>query len=164
MTTPAKTRVLFVCLGNICRSPAAEGLFIDHVAKAGQSDRIDIDSAGTGGWHAGELPDARMRKAAASRGIELVSRARQVRRDDFEKFDLIVAMDRDNLAHLKTLGRAKPGQLFLLSELLGPEWDADVPDPYYGGPEGFETVLDMLNAAMPALLDRALLVDRPNAG
>lgn len=154
--TPAKTRVLFVCLGNICRSPAAEGLFLDHVAKAGHGERIEIDSAGTGGWHAGDLPDARMRQAASSRGIQLVSRARQVRRDDFAKFDLIVAMDRDNLAHLKALSKARPGQLFLLSELLGPEWPADVPDPYYGGPEGFEKVLDMLEAAMPALLDRSL--------
>ncbi len=144
-------------MGNICRSPAAEGLFLDHVAKAGHQDRIEIDSAGTGGWHAGDLPDSRMRKAAASRGIRLESRARQVRRGDFEEFDLIVAMDRDNLAHLNAMGRARPGQLFLLSELLGPEWDTDVPDPYYGGPEGFETVLDMLAAAMPALLDRALL-------
>lgn len=149
-------RVLFVCLGNICRSPAAEGLFLDHVAKSGHGHRIAIDSAGTGGWHAGDLPDARMRQAAARRGIRLESRARQVRRDDFEKFDLIVAMDRDNLADLAALGRARPGQLFLLSELLGPEWPEDVPDPYYGGPEGFEKVLDMVTAALPALLDRAL--------
>lgn len=155
-TLDGKIRVLFVCLGNICRSPAGEGLFIAHVAAAGQGARIEIDSAGTGGWHAGELADERMRGAAARRGVELLSRARKVRARDFEDFDLIVAMDRRNLADLEAMARARPGQLLLLSELLGKEWPVDVPDPYYGGPEGFERVLDMLAAAMPALLDRAL--------
>ncbi len=149
-----KTRVLFVCLGNICRSPAAEGVFATAVKAAGRSAEIDIDSAGTGNWHGGELADPRMRKAAARRGIELTSRARQVRPADFDEFDLIVAMDRDNLKNLEAMRKAKPGQLFLLSDLLGSEWPVDVPDPYYGGPEGFERVLDMLAAAMPALLEQ----------
>jgi protein-tyrosine phosphatase len=155
-TIDGKVRVLFVCMGNICRSPAGEGLFIAHVAAAGQTEKFEIDSAGTGGWHAGDLADPRMRQAAARRGVKFESRARQVKVKDFEAFDLIVAMDRQNLAHLQAMGRARPGQLFLLSELLGPEWPRDVPDPYYGGPEGFEKVLDMLDAAMPALLERAL--------
>jgi protein-tyrosine phosphatase len=155
-TIDGKVRVLFVCMGNICRSPAGEGLFIAHVAAAGQADKFEVDSAGTGGWHAGDLADPRMRQAAARRGVRLESRARQVKVKDFESFDLIVAMDRQNLAHLESMGRARPGQLFLLSELLGPEWPRDVPDPYYGGPEGFEKVLDMLDAAMPALLERGL--------
>ena len=152
----APTRVLFVCLGNICRSPAAEGLFLHHLKQEGLEDQIEVDSAGTGGWHAGERADPRMRQAAQSRGVELPSRARQVQRQDFELFDLIVAMDRDNLAHLRQLAKARPGQLFLFSELLGKEWPQDVPDPYYGGPEGFETVLDMLTAGLPALTQRAL--------
>jgi protein-tyrosine phosphatase len=160
-TVDGKIRVLFVCMGNICRSPAGEGLFIAHVAAAGHSGRIEIDSAGTGGWHAGDLADPRMREAAARRGVDLQSRARQVKVRDFETFDLIVAMDRQNLAHLQQMGRARPGQLFLLSELLGKGWPADVPDPYYGGPEGFEEVLDMLEAAMPALLERALAAAGP---
>lgn len=156
-TLDGKIRVLFVCLGNICRSPAGEGLFIAHVNGSGQAARFEIDSAGTGGWHAGELADERMRRAAARRGVELASRARQVRPRDFDDFDLIVAMDRKNLADLAAMKRARPGQLVLLSELLpGSEWPADVPDPYYGGPEGFDQVLDMLTAAMPALLERAL--------
>jgi len=156
-TIEGKIRVLFVCLGNICRSPAGEGLFIAHVSSAGHAEKFEIDSAGTGGWHAGELADERMRKAASGRGVELLSRARKVRVKDFEDFDLIVAMDRENLAHLQAMGRARPGQLFLLSDLLaGGNWPVDVPDPYYGGPEGFERVLDMLGAAMPALLERAL--------
>ena len=157
---PDPTRVLFVCLGNICRSPAAEGVFLAHLAARGLGHRIEVDSAGTGGWHAGDLPDPRMRAAAARRGLALTSRARQVRRDDFARFDLIVAMDRDNLANLEALGRARPGQLFLLSELLGPDWPIDVPDPYYGGPAGFDKVLDMLEAAMPALLERTLALSR----
>jgi protein-tyrosine phosphatase len=155
-TIDGKVRVLFVCMGNICRSPAGEGLFIAHVAAAGLADKFEIDSAGTGGWHAGDPADPRMRQAAARRGVKLESRARQVKTKDFESFDLIVAMDRQNLAHLESMGRARPGQLFLLSELLGPAWPRDVPDPYYGGPEGFEKVLDMLDAAMPALLERGL--------
>lgn len=152
----APTRVLFVCLGNICRSPAAEGLFLHHLVQEGLEGQIEVDSAGTGGWHAGDLADARMRQAARARGVELQSRARQVKREDFELFDLIVAMDRDNLAHLRRLGKSRPGQLFLFSELLGEGWPEDVPDPYYGGPEGFETVLDMLSAGLPALTQRAL--------
>lgn len=161
-TLDGKIRVLFVCLGNICRSPAGEGLFIAHVNGSGHAERFEIDSAGTGGWHAGELADERMRRAASQRGVELISRARQVRPRDFDAFDLIVAMDRKNLADLAAMKRARPGQLVLLSELLpGSEWPADVPDPYYGGPEGFDQVLDMLTAAMPALLERALAASAP---
>lgn len=167
---PEKKRILFVCLGNICRSPAAEGLFADYVAAAGDGDRVEVDSAGTGGWHRGELADPRMRRAASTRGCELKSRARQVQAADFARFDLIVAMDRENLANLQTLrgqqarqlplvGDTRAGEVRLLGEFLPPGWPTDVPDPYYGGDEGFEQVLDMLSAACPALLE-TLLAER----
>jgi protein-tyrosine phosphatase len=165
-----KKRILFVCLGNICRSPAAEGLFADYVTAAGYADQVEIDSAGTGGWHRGELADPRMRRAASNRGCELTSRARQVQVADFTRFDLIVAMDRENLANLQRLrgqkarqlpliGDTRAGEVRLLSEFLPAGWPQDVPDPYYGGDEGFEQVLDMLSAACPALLE-ALLAER----
>jgi protein-tyrosine phosphatase len=162
-----KKRILFVCLGNICRSPAAEGLFANHVKAAGYADSIEIDSAGTGNWHRGALADPRMRRAASNRGCELTSRARQVQVADFTRFDLIVAMDRENLAVLRALrgnrarqlpliDGARAGEVRLLSEFLPPGWPQDVPDPYYGDEAGFEQVLDMLSAACPALLEALL--------
>ncbi|SFI07831.1 low molecular weight protein-tyrosine-phosphatase [Albimonas pacifica] len=147
------TRLLFVCLGNICRSPAAEG-----VARAMAQARglaVEIDSAGTGGWHAGDPPDPRMREAALRRGYDLSAlRARQVRRADFAAFDHILAMDADNLAALE---RARPADAraalsLMLSHADLPE--REVPDPYYGGPQGFDHVLDLLEAAVAGLLDR----------
>lgn len=144
-------RVLFVCLGNICRSPSAEGVFRAFVAERGLGAQVEVDSAGTGVWHAGELPDPRSRQAAAKRGYRLDSRARQVEADDFQRFDLIVAMDRDNLRTLHAMrqGRAR---VCLLSEFLPPGSPPDVPDPYYGGTRGFEQVLDMIEAACEPLL------------
>lgn len=145
-------KVLFVCLGNICRSPAAEGVFQHLVNEAGFAGSIGVDSAGTLGYHTGKPADARMRQAAAGRGYELLSRARQVQQNDLDEFDLIVAMDRSNLAELQAMHSAPAGRLCLLSDFLPDRQPLDVPDPYYGGTEGFEKVLDLLELASPAIL------------
>jgi protein-tyrosine phosphatase len=142
-------RVLFVCMGNICRSPTAEGVMRHLLAERGLEDEIEVQSAGTGGWHAGSPPDARSTRAAAARGITLEGAARQVTRADFEDFDLLVAMDRDNLADLRAI--APPGTEHKIRLLLGE--GRDVPDPYYGGPHGFENVLDLVETACEQLLD-----------
>jgi protein-tyrosine phosphatase len=139
--------VLFVCLGNICRSPTAEGVFRHLVNDEGLADRIEIESAGTGDWHIGSPPDERATAAAARRGITLAGSARQVTPQDFEDFDLLLAMDSANLADL--LRMAPPGteqkvRLFA---------DVDVPDPYYGGDSGFDDVLDLVDDASRRLLD-----------
>jgi protein-tyrosine phosphatase len=144
------TSVLFVCLGNICRSPLAEGVFRTTVEKAGLSDRFLIDSAGTGGWHAGDPPDPRSIEVAARHGIDLTAqRARQVTDRDFEKFSIILAMDSDNLSTLKSRTRkGHPGlRLFLNSP------PTNVPDPYYGGEDGFEQVYQMIVGGSQTLLN-----------
>lgn len=151
---PRQLRVLFVCMGNICRSPAGECVFRHYVREHGQAGTIDIDSAGTIGYHAGEPPDRRMIDAARQRGYTMTGAARQVRREDLDAFDLVVAMDRQNLRDLKALART-PEQLariHLLTEFQPNAPGPDVPDPYYGGPEGFDTVLDMIEEACPTLL------------
>lgn len=149
--------VLFVCLGNICRSPTAHGVFAHMVNRSGLDDVIRVESAGTGGWHIGSAPDPRTCAAAALRGYDLTAqRARQVGAEDFETFDLVLAMDRKNLADLRQL-RASHGnrgvlpQLFLeaFGERPGP---MDVPDPYYGGDDGFDHVLDLVEVASRNLL------------
>jgi protein-tyrosine phosphatase len=142
-------RILFVCMGNICRSPTAEGVMRHLLAQRGLEGEIEVQSAGTGGWHAGSPPDARSARAAAARGITLEGAARQVTRADFHDFDLLVAMDRDNLRDL--LAIAPPGTEHKVRMLLA--GDRDVPDPYYGGPHGFENVLDLVEAACEQLLD-----------
>jgi protein-tyrosine phosphatase len=148
-------RLLFVCLGNICRSPTAEGVMRALVAEAGLGERIELDSAGTGGWHVGESPDGRATAAARRRGIALAGAARQVRPRDFDQFDLILAMDQSNQRDLRELApdedtRAK---VRLLREFdPAADGDLDVPDPYYGGPGGFDKVLDLVQAACAALL------------
>jgi protein-tyrosine phosphatase len=150
-------RLLFVCLGNICRSPTAEGVMRALVREAGLEERIELDSAGTGSWHVGEPPDARATQFARARGIALGGAARQVRGEDFEEFDLILAMDGSNLRNLRRLaprGGAR-AQVRLLREFdPAAEGDLDVPDPYYGGPGGFEEVLDLVHAACVSLLER----------
>jgi protein-tyrosine phosphatase len=147
------TRVLFVCLGNICRSPAAEGVFRHLAAEAGIEDQFVIESAGTGAWHTGELADRRMRKAAAERGIDLTSRARQVTPADFDTFDQILAMDSSNLLDLQAIAPKKHAATLRLFRDLDPDAPgADVPDPYYGGPEGFDEVLDIVTRAGRVLL------------
>ncbi|HEV2997758.1 MAG TPA: low molecular weight protein-tyrosine-phosphatase [Solirubrobacteraceae bacterium] len=158
--------ILFVCLGNICRSPTAEGVMRELVSRAGLQERIELDSAGTGAWHVGESPDARARAAARARGIELESRARQVDRGDFERFDLILAMDRSNLADLRRVAPEGPtrARLALLRE-FDPRslarGELEVPDPYHGGPRGFEAVLDLVEAACAGLLARIDLARSP---
>lgn len=143
-------RILFVCMGNICRSPAAEGVFLHQLNAAGMSKRVEVDSAGTTNYHQGEPADKRMRAAAANRGYVLESLARGVVEEDFDHFDLIVAMDEANLADLLRSGGSAEAVLF--SEYLGDEWPREVPDPYYGGDAGFEQVLDMLEAGCGPLL------------
>ena len=147
-------KILFVCLGNICRSPTAEGVFRKLVADAGLRDRVTIDSAGTGNWHVGELPDPRTREAAARRGIVLDHHARQLVAADLDRFDLLLAMDGSNLAAIARLarGRTTPRYALLLSFDPDATPDADVPDPYAGGTDGFELVLDQCERACRGLL------------
>ena len=144
--------VLFVCLGNICRSPAAEGVMLDVVDNAGLSDAVQVDSAGTGGWHVGNMADSRMRAAANRRGYDLQSRARQVTADDIEQFDLVIAMDQSNLENLKRLAVGRADNIHMLGEYLDADNPPDVPDPYYGGEAGFDQVLDMIERACPEIL------------
>jgi protein-tyrosine phosphatase len=150
-----KVRVLFVCMGNICRSPLAEGIFRDLVRRAGLQHRIEIDSAGLGDWHAGELPDPRTRAVAARRGLELTTRARQILPGDLDSFDLVIAMDEENVRGLDRLrARAKRStEVRRLREFDDEADHLDVPDPYYGGDDGFERVHDMVERACIALLD-----------
>jgi len=149
-------RLLFVCLGNICRSPTAEGVMRDLVDQAGLSEQIAIDSAGTGHWHVGEPPDPRAADAAAARGIQLEGKARRFRGDDFQDFDLILAMDESNREELLELApdAAARDKVRLLREFdpASPGEDLDVPDPYGGGSRGFEVVLDQVTAACQGLL------------
>jgi protein-tyrosine phosphatase len=150
-------RILFVCMGNICRSPTAEGVMRRLVREAGLEDRVELDSAGTGGWHAGEPPDARATAAAARRGTTLEGAARQVTVDDFDRYDLLLAMDGSNLHELRQLAPdAEAGARARLLREFDPgsagAVDLDVPDPYYGGSRGFDTVLDLVEAACRGLL------------
>jgi protein-tyrosine phosphatase len=141
------TRLLFVCLGNICRSPTAEAVMRRLVAQRGLGAEIEVASAGTGAWHVGDPPDARAAEAARRRGVTLVGGARQVVQADFEDFDLLLAMDRENARELRRI--APPGAGHKVRMLA----DADVPDPYYSGANGFETVLDIVEIACESLLD-----------
>ncbi|MDP3816271.1 low molecular weight protein-tyrosine-phosphatase [Pseudomonas sp.] len=146
-------RVLFVCLGNICRSPTAEGVLRHKLREAGLEGCIEVDSAGTGDWHVGKAPDSRTRQAALQRGYDLSAlRGRQVEAADFQRFDLILAMDSNNLSNLQ---RLRPGNAAAELDLLLRRYQLaldEVPDPYYGGEEGFEQVLDLLEQACDALL------------
>lgn len=148
-------RVLFVCLGNICRSPLAEGVFRHLVHERGLGDRVRIDSAGTGAWHVGEGPDRRSVAVAREHGIELEGQqARQVTKVDFQTFDLVIAMDRENLQNLRGLPGDDQADLHLLRE-FDPEAveDLEVPDPYYGGPNGFDHVYELVRRSCEVLLD-----------
>ncbi len=144
--------ILFVCLGNICRSPAGEGLLQHSVNALQLQDKIEIDSAGTIGYHAGKPADHRMRTAAHNRGVQLLSQSRKITVKDLHSFDLVIAMDRENLADIQRMTPEPTAELRLLSDFLGDDWPSDVPDPYYGGDEGFEYVLDMIEAACPAII------------
>jgi protein-tyrosine phosphatase len=153
-------RLCFVCLGNICRSPTAEGVMASLVAEAGLDDQIEVDSAGTGDWHRGELPDPRSRAEARRRGVELTSRASTFRAGDAHAYDMVLAMDRSNLADLHDL-TAEPSlrsRIRLLREFdpaLAPDdrWGGEVPDPWSGGDQGFVVVFDLIEAACRGLLD-----------
>ncbi len=149
------TRILFVCTGNICRSPTAEGVARHFIQAAGLTDSIEVDSAGTNGYHAGEAPDPRTRKVAQSRGYDLSGlRARKLEVLDFQRFDLILAMDR---GHLEIMQRLCPEvyqpRLRLFMEYARDSEFDEVPDPYYGGPRGFEAVLDMCEDGVQGVLD-----------
>jgi protein-tyrosine phosphatase len=148
-------KVLFVCLGNICRSPLAEGIFRAKVAQAGLAGRIEIDSAGTGDWHIGEAPDERAQHCARGRGVEIGGlRARQFRAADFRAFDRILAMDAANLANILRLATSENDRrrVRLMLDYPGGPADTQVPDPYFGGLDGFERVYDLLAAACDHLL------------
>ena len=149
-------KVLFVCTGNICRSPTAEGVLRAKARERGLQGQLHVASAGTHDYHVGEAPDPRTLKHASQRGYDFSKqRARQVAARDFHEFDYILAMDRSHLRQLKALapgdGRAKVGMFLEVSSAWKGE---DVPDPYYGGPDGFEHVLDMVEEAAEAWLDR----------
>lgn len=149
-------RVLFVCLGNICRSPLAEAVFRQVVAEAGLEDRFEIDSAGTAAYHIGEPPDPRSTEVAARRGVTVAGAARQIGTVDATRFDYLIAMDRDNLAEVRQVAAAADAapRIHLLRDFdPRADGDADVPDPYYGGPRGFEDVHDLVERSCHALLD-----------
>jgi protein-tyrosine phosphatase len=143
----------FVCLGNICRSPTAEGVMRALAEREAMSHLFHLDSAGTAAYHSGELADPRTRAAARLRGIELTHRARQVSADDYHRFDYLLAMDGANLAHLRARAPAGARAQLALFRSFDPlsEPDAEVPDPYYGGPSGFEEVLDLCERAAEGL-------------
>jgi len=151
----SKVKVLFVCMGNICRSPTAHGVFRNLVQSEGLSDRIDIDSAGTHAYHVGEPPDARAQQTAIGRGVDLSDlRARKAIKADFEHYDYILAMDQDNYHSLSAIcpdGMQRKIGLFLD---YAPELNTrEVPDPYYGGPQGFVNVFDLVESASAGLLN-----------
>ena len=152
-----KTRILFVCLGNICRSPAANGVMEQMVAQQGLQDKFLIDSAGTYGGHAGELPDPRMRVAASRRGYNLTHRSRKFREQDYHDFDMIVVMDDSNYENVSRLApeRKYLDKVYRFVEFSKnhPDWSY-VPDPYYEGHEGFELVLDILEDGCAELINR----------
>ena len=150
-------KILFVCLGNICRSPAAEGIFNQKIKERDLEKLFVVDSAGTGSWHVGNLPDRRMRATALSRGIELTSRSRQIEENDLYEFDQILVMDKDNLDAVKALTKDYKNTInskinLILRYSKNSQLD-EVPDPYYGGQNGFEMVLDLLDEAIDELID-----------
>ena len=152
------TRILFVCLGNICRSPTAEAVLRHRVAEAGLEGEVEIESAGTGGWHVGHPPDERSTAAAKRRGIALDGAARRVTPEDFDRFDLLIAMDHQNAADLRAMARgpedeAKVKLLREYDPLAVEAGDLAVPDPYYGEGDGFERVLDVVERGCDGLIE-----------
>jgi protein-tyrosine phosphatase len=155
MSENKPTQVLFVCLGNICRSPAAEGVMQHLVAEAGLGESIECDSAGTYGGHAGERADERMRRAAIRRGYDLQSLSRQIRTDDFDRFDMIITMDDANYERVHRLAPSPEAvqKIYRMTDFCRTHSHAThVPDPYYEGAQGFEIVLDLLEDACGGLL------------
>ena len=159
---PHPTRVLFVCLGNICRSPLAEAVFRHKVRERGVEGDFEIDSAGTSGYHSGAAPDRRSAETARRRGVELAGQSRQLGAEDLRRFDYVIAMDGENLREIRAL-EAEAGGTARIHRLR--EWDparsgADVPDPYYGGTGGFDEVHDIVDRSCEALLDHLLAEHR----
>jgi protein-tyrosine phosphatase len=154
----AKHRLLFVCLGNICRSPMAEGVFRRVVVENGVADRFEIDSAGMGDWHLGQAPDTRAQKAARDRGMDIsAQRARQVKPSDFDRFDLLLAMDDANYDELLALApKSKLHKVRLFLDFAPAAGTRNVPDPFYGEPEGFDRALDLIEQATRGLLEELL--------
>jgi protein-tyrosine phosphatase len=150
-----KAKILFVCMGNICRSPAAEAVMKSLVAERGLSSHFEIDSAGILGYHEGERADSRMRKHAALRGYDLTSRSRPVKPDDFDRFDLIIGMDDTNIddLHDRALTAEHKAKILKMTEYSRSSNYSYVPDPYYGGTAGFELVLNLLEDACAGLLN-----------
>ena len=150
-------KILFVCLGNICRSPAAEGIFIQKIKDRDLENLFVVDSAGTGGWHVGNLPDRRMREATLLRGIELTSRSRKIEESDLYEFDHILVMDNENLDAVKSLiedhNNPVNSKIKLILSYSKNSQLEEVPDPYYGGQNGFDKVIDLLDGAMDGLID-----------
>jgi len=149
--------VLFVCLGNICRSPAAEAIFLDLIDQKGLKDRFIVDSAGTGSWHVGKKADYRMREAAIQRNINILSRARKIDETDFEKFNFIIAMDNSNFDNiLKMKNRLNSttdyAKILKMQDFSSEFQEKEVPDPYFGGEEGFQYVLDILSDSVRGFL------------
>ena len=142
-------------MGNICRSPLAENVFRHKIRERGVESQFVIDSAGTGGWHAGEPPDPRVRKVASGRGIKIAGSARQIRREDFDKFDLLICMDDENRDFVLGMGAPKH-KVRLLLECDPDATCREVPDPYYGGPDGFEHVFNLVDSACGALLNELI--------
>lgn len=163
MNTPTnitpKHRLLFICLGNICRSPAAEGVMKAKVHAAKLDDQFFIDSAGIGDWHVGQLPDSRMRERGARRGYRLDSRARQIRQSDFEDFDLLLVMDRENYRIITSKAHDEESRkkVRMLTDYLQEHKNTDiVPDPYYGDLSDFDYALDLIEDACEGLLEQCL--------
>ncbi len=154
-------KILFVCLGNICRSPAAEGIFKKKIKDRNIENLFIVDSAGTGGWHVGNLADPRMCEAALSRGINLTSRSRKIEESDLYEFDHILVMDNDNLDAVKSLVKDHKNtvnsKIQLILSYSKKSQLEEVPDPYYGGQNGFDKVLDLLDDAIDGLIDSLIV-------
>lgn len=149
-------QLLFVCLGNICRSPAAQGITQSLVERHGIADRVRVESAGTANYQVGKPPDATMTKVAADHGYPLKNKAKQLTYTMVLESDLVIAMDRDNYRDILQIARGEPKHIQLLSDFLGDDWPRDVPDPYRGPESGFSYVLEMLELACPRVLEKVL--------